>query len=74
LGDLAARRPGWDRIPEAVVARALTKRQEEVLRLLKTGLSNKAIAKRLKITPGTVKLHVAVVLRALGVHSRRQLA
>ena len=51
---------------------ALTRRQQEVHRLLVAGLSNKAIAQALKITPGTVKLHVAAVLRAVGARSRRQ--
>lgn len=54
-------------------ATVLTGRQHEVLRLLAAGLSNKSIAKTLKITPGTVKLHVAAVLKALGVTSRRAL-
>lgn len=53
---------------------ALTPRQIEVLGLLGAGLSNKAIAQRLRITPGTAKLHVAAVLRATGARTRRQLA
>jgi DNA-binding CsgD family transcriptional regulator len=51
----------------------LTGRQAEVLKLIEAGQSNKAIAQRLGITPGTVKLHVAAVLRTLGVQTRRQL-
>jgi DNA-binding CsgD family transcriptional regulator len=50
---------------------ALTRRQQEVHRLLAAGLSNKAIAHALKITPGTAKLHVAAVLRAVGARSRK---
>jgi DNA-binding CsgD family transcriptional regulator len=54
-------------------ARGLTSRQQDVLRLMQRGLSNKAIAQRLGITPGTAKLHSAAVLRARGVRGRKQL-
>ena len=50
----------------------LTRRQREVHALLLAGHSNKAIAQALAITPGTAKLHVAAVLRAVGASSRRQ--
>jgi DNA-binding CsgD family transcriptional regulator len=53
---------------------SLTGRQREVLGLLKRGLSNKAIAQKLSITPGTVKLHVAAILRATNARTRRHLA
>jgi DNA-binding CsgD family transcriptional regulator len=52
----------------------LTARQQQVLTLISAGLSNKAIAQRLGITPGTVKLHVASILRATGAPTRRQLS
>lgn len=52
---------------------ALTDRQEEVLRLIEAGLSNKKIAQKLGITPGTAKLHVAAVLRAMDVTRRTEL-
>jgi PAS domain S-box-containing protein len=51
----------------------LTQRQREVFRLAASGLSNKAISHRLGITPGTVKLHVAAILRATGTRKRQQL-
>jgi DNA-binding CsgD family transcriptional regulator len=51
----------------------LTGRQREVFRLAASGLSNKAISQRLGITPGTVKLHMAAVLRATGARRRQQL-
>jgi DNA-binding NarL/FixJ family response regulator len=54
-------------------ARGLTPRQEDVLRLMQRGLSNKAIAQKLGITPGTAKLHSAAVLRARGVRGRKEL-
>ena len=50
----------------------LTQRQLAVLRLLCEGLSNKLICQRLEISPGTVKAHIAVILRELGVSSRVQ--
>ncbi len=57
--------------PVSAGVSSLTARQGEVLRLMSSGLSNKVIADRLGIMPGTVKLHVAVVLRALGTRSRK---
>lgn len=58
---------------EALGAAALTGRQREVLALLSEGLSNKAIAQKLHIAPGTVRLHVAAILRAMKARSRREL-
>lgn len=55
-------------------APALTGRQREVLALLREGRSNKEIARALGLGPGTVKVHVAAVLRALGVASRTGVA
>jgi DNA-binding NarL/FixJ family response regulator len=53
--------------------RGLTPRQHDVLRLMQRGFSNKAIAQKLGITPGTVKLHSSAVLRAQGVRGRKEL-
>lgn len=50
----------------------ITTRQREVLSLLAHGFSNKEIAYRLSLTEGTVKLHVAAILRSLGVTNRTQ--
>ncbi len=47
----------------------LTPREREILRHLAEGQSNKAIARELGITDGTVKLHVKAILRKLAVHS-----
>jgi DNA-binding CsgD family transcriptional regulator len=49
-----------------------TRRQLDVLCLLCEGLPNKVISTRLKISPGTVKIHVGNILRKLGVSSRLQ--
>jgi ATP/maltotriose-dependent transcriptional regulator MalT len=48
----------------------LTERQREVLEMLQMGLSNKHIANRLSLSVGTVKLHVAAVLRATQAKNR----
>ncbi len=48
--------------------------QEHVLRLLRQGLSNKEIARRLHIAEATVKVHVRCIMRKLGVVNRTQAA
>jgi NarL family two-component system response regulator LiaR len=50
----------------------LTEREKEVLHLMAQGLSNKAIAKVLYLSPGTVKVHVSNILGKLGVSSRTE--
>src|SRR5262245_37474419 len=50
----------------------LTPRQRQVLALLSEGLSNKLICRRLKIAHGTVKVHIAGILRELGASNRVQ--
>jgi DNA-binding NarL/FixJ family response regulator len=50
----------------------LTHRQMDVVRLLAEGLSNKQIAYRLHLTEGTVKLHVAAIMKSLGASNRTQ--
>jgi two-component system, NarL family, response regulator LiaR len=58
------------RLPEAPVA--LTEREQEVLRLLAEGMSNKDIARTLQVVEDTVKTHVAHILTKFGVQSRTQ--
>ena len=48
----------------------ITGREEEILRLLASGTSTKAIAGKLFISPGTVRNHINKILSKLGVHSR----
>jgi DNA-binding NarL/FixJ family response regulator len=50
----------------------LTQRQSDVLQLLLQGKPNKLICRDLRLSEGTVKVHVSAILRALNVHSRSQ--
>ena len=52
----------------------LTDRELEVLPLLARGLTNQEIARRLVISPGTVKHHVRHIVSKLGVSDRTQAA
>ncbi len=52
----------------------LTDREKDVLRLIASGLSNKAIGNQLNIAEGTVKVHVKRVLSKLGLRSRVEAA
>ena len=51
---------------------ALTPREEEVLKLLASGLAQGEIAKELVISPKTVASHIERILAKLGVNSRAQ--
>lgn len=51
---------------------ALTARQLEVLECMAMGLPNKSIAKNLNVAEGTIKLHVAAILRLLGAKNRTE--
>lgn len=53
-------------------ALGLTPRQADVLRLLVEGKPNKIICRDLKLSEGTVKVHVSAILKALRVQSRTQ--
>jgi len=52
----------------------LSEREREVLQLVTNGASNKEIATRLFIAPGTVKNHITNILSKLGVRDRTQAA
>ena len=60
--------PGRDRHRQSL----LSSREEEVLRLVADGLTNKEIARQLIIAESTVKTHVASLFNKLGVDSRAQ--
>ena len=50
----------------------LTPRQEEVLRLVARGHSDKEVARALKLSPRTVEMHVSTALKALGCRTRAE--
>lgn len=52
----------------------LTPRQREVLLLITEGMSNKEIGRRLGVAEGTVKMHVATILKAIGANNRAHAA
>ncbi len=48
----------------------LTRRELEILRMIATGVSTKATADKLHVSPATVRNHVQNILGKLGAHSR----
>jgi DNA-binding NarL/FixJ family response regulator len=50
--------------------RILSAREQEVLRLVARGLTSKAIAKQLVLSPKTVDHHLSSILNKLGVENR----
>ena len=66
------REPASDqRLPNAREL-GLTDRQAQVLALMLQGKPNKLICRELNLAEGTVKIHVAAILRALNVANRTQ--
>jgi DNA-binding NarL/FixJ family response regulator len=59
---------------EAADLRALTEREQEVLKLLATGLTNKEIGARLSLAENTVKNHLKNILAKLHLQNRVQAA
>jgi DNA-binding NarL/FixJ family response regulator len=55
-------------------ASRLSAKQEEVVRLLRRGESNKLIASQLGLSEATVKVHLRCIMRKLGVANRTQVA
>ena len=69
----ATRRSGGRKRPAAGWA-SLTPAELEVVRLAGEGLRNEAIARRLFIAPGTVKVHMSHIFAKLGITTRAELA
>jgi non-specific serine/threonine protein kinase len=60
--------------PRSVSLAGLTARELEVVALVSTGISNKAVAARLHLSVRTVESHVRHALAKLGLDNRTQLA
>jgi DNA-binding CsgD family transcriptional regulator len=69
----AARKGGGRKRPSTGWA-SLTPAELEVVRLVSEGLRNEAIARRLFIAPGTVKVHLTHIFTKLGITTRAELA
>ena len=69
----AARKGGGRKRPATGWA-SLTPAELEVVRLVGEGLRNDAIARRLFIAPGTVKVHLSHIFAKLGITTRAELA
>jgi DNA-binding NarL/FixJ family response regulator len=52
----------------------LTSREKEIALLIKEGLSNKHICRRLNLAEGTVKIHLHNIYTKLGIANRTTLA
>lgn len=69
--------PSWN-APPMFLSKAdflkLTARQRQTLLLIVQGLSNKEIARQLRIAEATTKIHVAALMRVLGVRNRTEAA
>jgi DNA-binding NarL/FixJ family response regulator len=64
------REPTWHRLSPPQERPHLTRREWEVLSLLRHGLTTEEIGRRLVIAPVTVRTHVAAILKKLGVSNR----
>ena len=55
-----------------LIATILTPRQREVLYCLAEGKPTKLICEELRMSEGTVKVHIGAIFRAMRVHNRTQ--
>jgi len=74
LTELLAHALREDAAPKSPSQAGLTQREEEILKLIASGYSNKLIARELDITEGTVKVHVKHLLKKLNLRSRLEAA
>jgi DNA-binding NarL/FixJ family response regulator len=68
--------PAPERLPQTLqphqqhLLENLSPRQQDIMRLVHRGWTNKMIARELGVAEGTIKVHLSVIFRALGVHNR----
>jgi DNA-binding NarL/FixJ family response regulator len=72
LGQLARIATGLFGTDDVVHGNDLTPRDKEILRLLATGMSGRAIAVRLHLSANTIRNYVQGILKKLGAHSRME--
>jgi len=64
-----AERSGFEHFAEG---QHISQREQEILRMLSAGLSNREITERYSISTSTVKTHIENIFRKLGVNTRTQ--
>ncbi len=74
MSAVAANQPGKESPSPVSSLGNLTEREEEVLRLIARGLTNREIAEKMVISEKTVKTHVSNLLGKLGLEDRTQAA
>jgi LuxR family transcriptional regulator, maltose regulon positive regulatory protein len=74
ISALGAKRRHVEKSGQAGLVEPLSEREIEVLRLVTAGLSNREIAARLVISPGTAKTHIHNLCGKLGVRNRTEAA
>jgi LuxR family maltose regulon positive regulatory protein len=57
---------------EPILSESITKREQEVLKLIASGMTNQQIAEKLVLSSGTVRAHTANIYRKLDVSNRIQ--
>jgi DNA-binding CsgD family transcriptional regulator len=70
---MARARAELARVPVRRASSDLTPTEETIANLAATGLTNKAIAERIFVSPKTVESNLARIYRKLGIHSRAEL-
>jgi len=74
LGSRYLPREVRDRLAERMPCTELTPREQQVLKLISQGNSNREIASTLQIAEKTVRIHVSSVLEKMGARDRTQAA
>jgi len=71
-GDGIRKTSSQDGSVSLALAASISPREQEILKLISTGLSNQEIADKCSISSSTVKTHIENIYRKLGVNSRMQ--